>query len=96
MLINKFFRHSRGYDTKSIILIVSISILILSYFTFNLQCERHFNLHNVPSSYITGNFNRSEPIIFVGLYTFIITSHLKNLLRSYEFFQEVFQDQVRR
>jgi protein-tyrosine sulfotransferase len=65
-MIKKFIRHSRAYDYKSVILFVSIFILILSYFTFELQCERHFNLDGVASSYSTGIFNRSEPIIFVG------------------------------
>ena len=65
-MLKKFIRYSKAYDFKSIILFVSVSILILSYFTFELQCEKHFNLDGVASSYKTGSFNRSDPIIFVG------------------------------
>ena len=65
-MIYKLFRHSRNFDLKSVTLFISICVLILSYFNFEKKCEEHFNLHDIPSSFNTGNFNRSEPIIFVG------------------------------
>jgi protein-tyrosine sulfotransferase len=54
----------KKFDFKTFALILSIGALVTSYFNFEKQCEAISNI--IPSSLNSVNYNRSEPIIFIG------------------------------